>query len=222
MNNQVFFDFDGTLANSERGILISVKEMVRQLGLPQLTDAQYRTFIGPAMTANLRKYFPQLSEAQVVQGVAAYQKSYAQDGIFELEIYPGMISALEKLKMGGYRLNIASAKPEAVLTRILDRFKLDEFFDGVYGATVDERIRSRKADILAYGISQSGADPDRSVMVGDRYTDMNGGMENRVKTLGVTYGFGDAAELRASKATAIVSTPAELPVAISTLLAKNN
>lgn len=192
--------------------------MVNKLHLPHLTDAQYRMFIGPAMTANLHKFFPDLSDEQVLKGVAQYQTSYAQDGIFELEIYPGLEEALTDLKSAGYRLNIASAKPENVLHRILDQFHLNDYFEGIYGATVDERIRSKKADILAYGLVQSGANNDQSVMIGDRYTDMNGGAENHVKTLGVTYGFGDAAELRASNATAIVSSPQEVPAGVAKLL----
>lgn len=220
MSNQLFFDFDGTIANSEKGIILSIKYMIDQLKLPHLTDEQYRTFIGPAMTTSLNKYFPELSEDQVLRGVDYYQTSYAQDGIFELEVYPGIETALDQLKTAGYQLNIASAKPEDVLHRILNQFRLKDYFTGVYGATVDERIRSKKADILAYGIRQSHATPSQSVMIGDRYTDMNGGQENQVKTLGVTYGFGDAAELRAANATAIVTSPEELPVGITALMAE--
>ncbi|WP_252904427.1 HAD hydrolase-like protein [Secundilactobacillus silagei] len=55
-------------------------------------------------------------------------------------------------------------------------------------------------------------------MVGDRYTDMAGGNANQVKTLGVTYGFGDVAELRSSNATALVASPAELPAGVAKLL----
>lgn len=220
MTNQLFFDFDGTIANSEKGIILSIKQMVDSLKLPHLTDEEYRTFIGPAMTASLNKHFPDLSEEQVIYGVSQYQKSYAQDGIFEMSVYPGVETALTQLKEAGYALNIASAKPEDVLHRILDHFHLTDYFGGVYGATTDERIRSKKADILAYGLTKSGADIDHSVMIGDRYTDMNGGRENNVRTLGVTYGFGDAAELRASNATAIVTTQEELPVGVSALFAE--
>ena len=42
-------------------------------------------------------------------------------------------------------------------------------------------------------------------MVGDRYTDMDGGFENHVKTLGVTYGFGAIEELQAAHATAMIA-----------------
>lgn len=218
MNKQVFFDFDGTIVDSQHGIIMAVKKMVDELQLPHLTDAEYRLFIGPTVTDSLKKFFPSLSEKQINAGVARYRENYNSQGLFDLEIYPGVEAALTTLKSAGYQLNLASAKPEPVLRRIVDKFQLNNYFNGIYGATEDRKIRVQKADILAYGLEQSGATQDQSVMVGDRYTDMNGGAENHVKTLGVTYGFGDAAELRAANATALVTSSAELPAGVKRLL----
>lgn len=218
MNNQVFFDFDGTIVNSERGIVRAVKAMVAELNLDPLLDAQYRLFIGPTITDSLKKFYPSLSEKQVNKAVAAYKANYESAGLFDLEIYPGIEAALSTMKSSGYRLNIASAKPERVLRQIVDKFQLNDYFVGTYGASDDNTSRVKKADILAYALEASHALPSRSVMVGDRYTDMKGGNENHVKTLGVTYGFGDAAELRAADASALAASPEELPSEVSKLL----
>lgn len=219
MNNQVFFDFDGTIANSERGIVHSVKKMVDDLRLPHLTDEQYRLFIGPTLADSLTKFFPSLSEKQVANGIAKYRAEYELHGMFDLQIYPGIETALMTLKTAGYQLNIASAKPEPVLQRIIDKFQLNDYFSGIYGAA-GEVNRVKKADILAYGIKTSGASRTNSVMVGDRYTDMIGGKANHVKTLGVTYGFGDTDELKASNATALVALPKEIPAGVAKLFGK--
>ena len=220
MNDQVFFDFDGTIANSEHGIIHSVKKMVDELQLPHLTDEQYRLFIGPTLTDSLTKFFPSLSEKQVSDSIAKYREEYESHGLFDLEIYPGIESALTTLKTAGYQLNIASAKPEPVLRQIIDKFQLNDYFSGIYGAAIEDPVRIKKVDILAYGIETSGALPTRSVMVGDRYTDMIGGKKNHVKTLGVTYGFGDTAELKASNATALVTSPEEIPAGVEKLFGK--
>lgn len=218
MTNQLFFDFDGTIANSEQGIVNAIKYMVDQLNLPHLTDTEYRTFIGPTLTSSLNRYFPELTENQVITGVKAYQESYGDTGMFEMTLYPNIEHTLTQLKDAGFRLNVASTKTETVLTDVVEHFKLGHYFEGLYGATIDERDRSSKSAILAYGMQQSGAMANHTIMIGDRYTDMNGGTDNQVKTLGVTYGFGDAAELRAAEATAIVTTPLEIPDAVAELL----
>ncbi|WP_243681959.1 HAD hydrolase-like protein [Lacticaseibacillus manihotivorans] len=56
-------------------------------------------------------------------------------------------------------------------------------------------------------------------MIGDRDTDMQGGLNNHVQTLGVTYGFGSAEELKQAHAAAIVATPQAIPAGISQLMA---
>lgn len=55
-------------------------------------------------------------------------------------------------------------------------------------------------------------------MIGDRNTDMIGGYENHVKTLGVTYGFGDVPELSAAHASAIVNHPNEIQMGVEKLV----
>lgn len=216
---QLFFDFDGTIADSEPGIVHGIAYMLQKMGLPQLSAAQYRTFIGPSLTSSLKRYFPQLSDADCATAVKHYQEVYTQSGIFELTIYPGVLAALTRLQKAGYRLNIASAKPEPMVKRIVKHFDLGHYFGGIYGATLDESIRATKTAVLAYGLAQSGAEAKSSLMIGDRDTDMQGGAANHMRTLGVTYGFGSDAELKQAHATAIVQTPAELPAGVQRLYA---
>ncbi|WP_252904400.1 HAD hydrolase-like protein [Secundilactobacillus silagei] len=136
------------------GSLRQLKKMVTVMQLPRLTDAQYRLFIGPTLTVSLKRFFPTLSQEQVTAAVKQYQKEYDTKGLYQLDVYPGIEAALTTLKSAGYQLNVASAKPEWVLRRIIDKFQLNTYFNGIYGATSDERVRSSKTAILAYGIEK--------------------------------------------------------------------
>ncbi|MFD1484578.1 HAD hydrolase-like protein [Lacticaseibacillus baoqingensis] len=217
---QLFFDFDGTIANSEPGIVHSIKYMLQKMGLPELSQAQYRTFIGPALNASLRRYYPQLDEQAIKQAILYYQELYTASAIFEAALYPGIKAALATLQNAGYRLNIASAKPEPMVKRLVAHFDLGRFFAGVYGATLDESVRSTKTAVLAYGLAQSQAQPRSSVMIGDRDTDMLGGYQNHVPTLGVAYGFGQRQELMQAHANLVVAHPDELPAGVVQVLAQ--
>lgn len=214
----LFFDLDGTIADSQEGIINSIHYMIDKAGLPQLGDDTYRRFIGPSLGSSLHQYFPALSEDQIDQTILYYHEFYLKTGIFQQTLYPGIKAALATLKQQGFQLNIASAKPEPMVEQIADRFDLNRYFTGLYGATMDERIRSSKTAVLAYAITQSGATPAQSLMIGDRDTDMIGGANNHVQTLGVTYGFGDAAELKEAHAGALVAAPADLPAGVAQLL----
>ncbi|MFD1125853.1 HAD hydrolase-like protein [Lentilactobacillus raoultii] len=214
----LFFDFDGTIADSEQGIVQSLKYFIEKMHLPTLTATQYRKFIGPALITSIRQFYPDLSDDDVFNALSYYQEFYQKEGIFQLKIYPGILTELEALKAAGYQLHIASAKPEVMIKRINDHFQLGRYFESEYGATSDEKTRITKSAILKYALTQSGADEAESVMIGDRNTDMLGGYENHVKTLGVTYGFGDVPELSAAHASAIIDHPTEIHQGVERLV----
>lgn len=215
---QLFFDFDGTIADSAEGILAGIHHMIDAMHLPHLSDDTYRTFIGPALSSSLRRYYPALSDAEVQQAVGHYQDFYNAGGIFQMTIYPGVVEALETLKKSGAQLNIASAKPEPMLERILPHFGLEALFDGVYGATLDETARSTKTQVLAYALEESDAVKANSLMIGDRDNDMNGASANQIRSLGVLYGFGDRQELTEAGATHIIDRPEDLPAGVAAVL----
>ncbi|WP_125703926.1 HAD hydrolase-like protein [Lacticaseibacillus daqingensis] len=210
----LFFDFDGTIADSEEGILNGIRYMLKAMDLPTLDDDTYRKFIGPSLTSSLHQYYPTLSAADVKKTIAHYQEFYSAEGIYQLTLYPGVLDALAELQEAGYQLNIASAKPEVMIDKIAAHFDLGEYFAGMYGATLDESIRSTKTAVLAYALENAEATPNASLMIGDRDTDMAGGLANGTKTLGVLYGFGDADELAGAGANAIIERPDELPAGI--------
>ncbi|WP_225353564.1 HAD hydrolase-like protein [Lacticaseibacillus thailandensis] len=213
----IFFDFDGTIADSERGIVDSIKYMVRQRRLKPLTDAQYRTWIGPSLTYSINQFYPELDAAGVDRAIESYRVYYEARGIFEADLYRGITDSLQALRADGFHTAVASSKPEAMVVRLVDHFDLGPLFDGVYGASMDEHTRVKKADVLAYAMRNQHALQDHSVMIGDRFTDIKGGQANGVKTLGVTYGFGDRQELVDAGANKVVDHPTQLVAGSSAL-----
>lgn len=207
MTKTLFFDFDGTIADSERGIVDGIKYMINDMHLTPLAPNQYRDWIGPSLSYSMHKYFP---GADVKRGIASYQEYYTDKGIFELSLYDGIVETLQKLREQDYKIAVASSKPEVMIERIVDHLALRSLFDGAYGASTDERTRVSKTDVLRYAMQNMNADQGSSVMIGDRFTDIEGGKNNAVKTLGVTYGFGDAAELKKAGADIIVGKPVEI------------
>lgn len=216
---QLFFDFDGTIADSAPGIIGALHYTMQEMQLPDKSDAEFQAFIGPVLTESLHQYYPQLDDATVVQAVKTFQVYYQRQGWREMTIYPTIPAALKSLQDAGYQLNVASAKPEVILKQVLPYYHLAQYFTGVYGATLDESIRSSKTAVLAYALEETGATPATSLMIGDRDNDVQGGHANGLRVLGVTYGFGSRAELIATGADAIVATPEALLTGVQDLFA---
>ncbi len=207
----IFFDFDGTIADTQVGTIKALEYMAKILELPDLGQATYQKFIGPALTDSLAKFYPNLAESSYPKAIAAYQEYYNTKGLHQLNLYPQIADVLMALKDEGYKLYISSTKPESLIKELVSYLKLDAYFSGLYGASDDQVTRINKTDILKYGLSDINADLDQSVIIGDRATDIQGGIANRIHTLGITYGFGDYKELAQADAEVILEDPTEIP-----------
>jgi phosphoglycolate phosphatase-like HAD superfamily hydrolase len=72
--------------------------------------------------------------------------------------------------------------------------------DAIYGAELDG-TRARKGALIAHVLRSERALPESTVMLGDRRHDVEGARANGLRSLGVTYGYGDRAELEGAGAT---------------------
>ncbi|WP_093997937.1 HAD hydrolase-like protein [Lacticaseibacillus zeae] len=207
----LFFDFDGTVADSEAGIVAGLKYMVQDRGLRPLDNSAYVQFIGPALVDMLPKVWPELDDVEVKRAIDAFHHYYEEEGLYQAKLYPNFLDTMTELKQQGDQLYIASAKPETMLHRLVKHFSLDQYFAGAYGASDDEQTRVTKTDVLAYALKATQTDPATSVMIGDRANDMTGGLDNHIQLLGVTYGFGSAKELQDAGAKVLADKPEAIP-----------
>lgn len=207
----IFFDFDGTIANTKLGTVKALAYMAQTLKLDDLGPDTYQKFIGPAITESLGKFYPDLPKSRYQEAIDAYDAYYKTEGLYQLTLYPQIEDVLAALKDDGYQLYISSAKVESLIKKLITHLNLDDYFTGLYGASEDEITRSSKEDILKYALENAQAKKDESIIIGDRATDIIGGIKNNIHTLGIAYGFGSFQELREAGAESILEDPTELP-----------
>lgn len=205
----VIFDLDGTLTDPKPGITRSFQVALTGLGLTPPTSDELEWVIGPP----LRQSFVKLlgSEAEADRAVALYRERYGSIGLFENEVIDGIPDLLARLRADGRRLFVATSKVQVYAVRILEHFGLAASFEGVYGSEFDG-TRSDKRELLRYLFDTERLDPRDSVIVGDREHDAIGADAVGMATIGVRWGYGSDAELRAANVAAIAGTPAELGV----------
>ena len=198
----VFFDLDGTLTRSERGIWNCAKYAAERMGFPIPDAATLRKFIGPPLIWSFTELMG-MTEAQAYQAQEIYRERYTAVGKFENEVYPGVRAMMRALKAGGVHMGIVTGKPENSTRDILEYFGLMKFVERI-SCTKDARAEKEH---LIRAVMPEG--PAEAWMVGDRKFDMEGGVRAGVRTLGVTYGYGSAQELREAGAEALADTPWE-------------
>lgn len=191
----VLFDLDGTLTYSHPGIYAGLRYALASLGRPEPDERQLRLCVGPPLTYSFSEIFG-LSEAQTAEAVQKYREYYAEKGLFENEPVPGAKKALEELRRRGYRLALATSKPEIFARRVSDAFGFSPFFDALTGSGTDGSLPS-KADVIREALRRLNAQNNLSLMVGDRKHDAEGARLCKVDFAGFTAGYAEEGELEA-------------------------
>ena len=208
MYDTILFDLDGTLTDSGLGITKAVQYALGQMGYAVPPRESLFTFIGPPLHKSFQRYCG-VDEAGAVELVRQFRVYYNQmGGILENEVYPGVPELLAALKKAGKRLLIATSKPQAAAELVMHHFGLDAFVPEIIGGTDDPR-RNTKGKVIAWCLREYGVDPQTCIMVGDREHDIHGAAENGIRAIGITWGYGDRAELEQAGAKAVFDTPKE-------------
>lgn len=212
----LFLDLDGTLTDPSDGITRCIQHAMEKLGRPYPPKAELVQYIGPP----LRWTFPRLlgsSEEELIESaVRCFRERFADVGLFENEVYAGVLELLEALAGGGFAMYVVTSKPKVYADRIIDRFGFRRFFREVWGPDLNGRF-DEKQELIGFLLRELSLDPRRTVMIGDRATDIESGQAHDTRTIGVTYGFGSEAELTAAAPDHICHRPAEIDPAVRTL-----
>ena len=206
----VFLDLDGTLMDSHRGILASLRRALESTGHRALAETDLAWMIGPPFDESFRSVG--LSDPDAV--IAVYREHYFDSGMFDARVYDGVPDALGALRESGARLYLATAKPHVYARQITRRFGLAEYLEREFGPELDG-TRKWKGDLLAHALAETGETADRAVMVGDREFDMAAAKEVRMKSVAVRWGYGKESEWHG--AGAVIDRPDALQAAIAEL-----
>ena len=211
----VLLDLDGTISDSSLGIGRSLRHAFTTCGYEPPTDEQVRSVIGPPFELT----FPTLGipPEDVERVVDAYRIRYEDVGLFENEVYPGIAEMLTELADAGYvlgarhRQTTTHGDPHHRTLRLHRRLR--------YAGRRNRPRRSMrrtKADVITYALGQLDIEPGpHVVMVGDRDHDVEGALLNSIDCIGVTWGFGDRAELDGAGAAPVVDAPDEVVPAVA-------
>lgn len=205
----IFFDLDGTLTNPKEGILNSIEYALRKFRIKVDRREALVPFIGPPLQESFRNFFG-FNPDQAWQAVQYYREYFAEQGLFENNVYPGIPELLIKLKEDCRYLAVATSKPTIYSERILEHFELKEYFPLVIGSNLDG-TRVAKAEVIQEALGRLPMIAKESViMVGDREHDIIGAKNNLITSVGVTYGYGSEGELKAAGAGYLAGSVADL------------
>jgi phosphoglycolate phosphatase len=202
----VLFDLDGVLLDSRTAIVRCIQHGLRSQGLAVPAAAELERFIGPPLI----DAFAELAGAKLADAcLVAYRERYVWSSLEETTVVPGARKALAAVA-ARVPVAVATTKPRAFAEPLCERLGLAPHLHSIAGPELEapEEIKTvtvRRA-LAALGLGPGAEAP----LVGDRSHDVEAARANGIACVGVLWGIGDEAELRAAGADPIVASPAEL------------
>jgi len=207
----VIFDFDGTLGDTRRNIVITMQQSMRQMGLPVADEATCGSVIGLPLKDCYRHIYPHLDDNRAEACAEAYrQLFFANAKDLVPKPFPHVVETLEALHQAGFTLTIASSRTSASLHRLVDDMGLQPYISFIVGS---DEVAHHKPDPEPALVTLKHFDncpPDRALVVGDMPVDILMGRAAGTRTCAVTYGNAPLSDLQSANPDHIIGDLADL------------
>jgi phosphoglycolate phosphatase len=185
------FDLDGTLVDSRADLVASANDMLASFGAPPLRDDAIAGFVGDGARMLVARSIQAAGVPAGDLGVALERFLEIYNGrlLETTKPYDGIPALIDDAVDLGVRLGVITNKPEAPSLKILDHFNLSMAFCWVIGG--DGKF-PRKPDpaSLNWIVADAGADPARTLYIGDSQIDTDTARAAGTKFCLAQYGFG--------------------------------
>ena len=183
--DMVLFDFDGTLADTTRGVLKTVRYVLHERGEEPSRMGDLRRFIGPPLVDAFQEVCG-YDDATAREATAQYRTAF--DMLLtpaDYPTFPGIPELLARLRAQGRRLAVATSRLESRAQTMIGELGID-CFESIMG--LNPPARRSKVDAIRDALAALGDDGSHVVMVGDSHFDVEGAGELGIPCIGVTWG----------------------------------
>ena len=181
----ICFDWDGTLFDSTAIIVRSIQQAVLDVGGQKPSDEAASYVIGMALMPALAHAAPDVPKEKYPLLGERYRHHYLATQ-HDISLFDGVLPMLADLKSRHHWLTVAPGKSRRGLDDVLASRQLHGIFDG--SRTADETAGKPDPRMLHELMREFGADPERTLMIGDTTHDLQMARNAGVASVGVSYG----------------------------------
>ncbi|NHA67923.1 HAD-IA family hydrolase [Phycicoccus flavus] len=201
----VFFDLDGTLADTIPLIVASYRHAFRTVLGEEVAEDRARAWIGRPLLEALLEESPEHGHALDV----AYREWNLANTARLIRRYDGVPELLALLTAAGVRTAVVTSKRRETARLALEGVGADHLVEVV--AALEDTERHKPApDPLLHAAAALGVRPDDCVYVGDATVDVRAARAAGMAAVAVTWGAGEPAALAAEGPDALVDDVAAL------------
>lgn len=202
------FDCDGTLVDSGGTIHAALKRAFDMHGLECPPRDITKKVIGLSLMEAMAALVPDGDHAALTR---TYKDAFfAMRGAGQVDepLFDGIVGLLDALEADAWLLGVATGKSDRGLRHCLEGHGLGDRF--VTLQTADRNPSKPHPAMALAAMAEAGAEPSRTIFVGDTAWDMGCARSAGVGAIGAAWGYHDVEELTADGAYGVALTPADV------------
>ena len=164
----ILFDFDGTVANTNRLIIDSWQHVFRTVHGKEADEADIKATFGEPLGISMVKNFPDMNPEDAIDMYRSHQKDIYEEMI---EPFPGMAELLKGLKEKGYQVGIVTSRLRNSTMIGLRKFGLAETADCIVTCEDTDKHKPDPEPALI-ALEKLSAKAEETLMVGDSMFDI--------------------------------------------------
>jgi 2-phosphoglycolate phosphatase len=207
----VFFDLDGTLADTAEDLAAPVNAMRAERGLEPMPVAQLRPYASMGARGLILRGLGVEREAPEFEALRIdFLQRYEQAMCVRTRLFDGMAQVLEALDDAGMRWGVVSNKVERYVRPIMENLGVLARSAAAVGGDTTAFAKPHPEPLL-HAARLAAVDPRRCVYIGDDLRDVEAGRAAGMATVAAAYGFcGEASPPHSWGADALIERPIEL------------
>ena len=205
------FDFDYTLVDSSRGIVLCFRNVLERHEHTDITDEQIKRTIGKT----LEESFSILTGIEDTNTLAQYRKEYVKEADEHVNantvLFPETIHVLQELKAQGAKIGIVSTKYRYRIEELVEKYFPKGFFDIIIGGEDVKEMKPSPQGILK-ALKKLRRNRKETLYIGDSTVDAQAAFHAKVDFVGVLNGMTTREELESYPHRRILENLSLLPL----------
>jgi len=212
----IIFDCDGTVIDSQLGIVEAMSRALAAAGLPPAPRERILSGVGLSLPLTIERLLDGADKSTVTHIAASYRTAFRElrnDPAYQEPLYDGMLQLIQTLSgRNNHLLGMATGKSMRGVKSVFDRLKLQAHFATVQ--TADTHPSKPHPSMIETALRETGVEARHAVMIGDTTFDIEMARNAGVKAIGVAWGYHSTDSLLNSGALAVAKDATGLLQAI--------
>jgi phosphoglycolate phosphatase len=167
----IFFDLDGTLADTSEDIFISLNKTLRKFNIKEIDFDVVLSYVGDGVRPLIQKILKQLGaeekEEEILKDfISEYRKNIAH----KTYIYKGNTELIFKMKRKNHKVILTTNKSHKLTVSLLSSLHIAQIFDGIVGGDTFD-VKKPEAKLLEK-IEQTLKINRPTLVIGDGINDL--------------------------------------------------